>query len=111
MSRKGAWIAELGRRPDLPLVVVFAWYPLWWLLGLTQLVVLLATIAMGLWLVRQRNWTIPRGFGWWVLFLFWTVAGVFVVKVQVPGAIEVWRTADAPEFCCVLKFVTRAPST
>ena len=81
--------ARLTDRPEWPLVLVFCWYPLWWLLGVTQLVMLVACFVMAAALLRQRTLVLPRGLGWWLLFLAWVAVGFFVVKVDVPGALHV----------------------
>ncbi len=76
-------------RPEWPLALLFCWYPLWWLLGVTQLVTLVACLVMAAALLRQRTLVLPRGLGWWLLFLAWVAVGFFVVKVDVPGALHV----------------------
>ena len=79
---------SLTRRPEWPLVLVFTWFPLWWVLGLTQLAFLAATVWMVWWLVRRTSVTLPRGLGWWLLFLVTAGVGVVAVKVDVPGAMH-----------------------
>lgn len=80
--------SRLTRRPEWPLVLVFTWFPLWWVLGLTQLAFLVATAWMVWWLIRRTSVTLPHGLGWWLLFLVTAGVGVVAVKVDVPGAMH-----------------------
>jgi len=80
--------SRLTRRPEWPLVLVFTWFPLWWVLGLTQLAFLAATVWMAWWLLRRTSVTLPHGLGWWLLFLVTVGVGVVAVKVDVPGAMH-----------------------
>lgn len=76
-----------GRRlqPGWPLAAYFVGYPLWWLLGVTQLACITCAAVMALELGRRRRVVVPRGFGVWLLFLLWTVSGPFVAQVVAPG--------------------------
>ncbi|MGK2875859.1 MAG: O-antigen ligase family protein [Nocardioides sp.] len=77
-SRPGhLWLS----RPEWPLAVIFVGYPLWWLLGISQMVALAMTVPMAAYLLRRRMLWIPHGFGWWfgylaVAFLSVTMLGV-----------------------------------
>jgi hypothetical protein len=75
------------RTPEGPLSVIFFGYPLWWLLGAVQPVVLAVCVAMLVRLLRDRTIVLPRGIGWWALFVAWVVAGVLVLQIDVPGAV------------------------
>ncbi len=66
-------------------MVLFGAFPVWWALGLGVLGVLLAAVPMAGWLVRLRVVRTPPGFGWWLLFLLWAVAGVLVLGADAPG--------------------------
>jgi hypothetical protein len=46
---------------------------------------LLAAIPMGVHLLKRGRVLAPRGFGLWLLFLVWVLAGVFVLWVDVAG--------------------------
>jgi capsular polysaccharide biosynthesis protein len=63
-------------------------YPLWWILGVTEPVVFAAAILMALELLRHRPISVPRGFGWWLLFLLWVAVGLLLLQVNAPGAVE-----------------------
>jgi O-Antigen ligase len=70
-----------------PLAVAFIGYPVWWVLGVGEFVLLAAAGCMGYELLRRREIKTPRGFGWWILFLAWMVVGVLVLQVNAPGAV------------------------
>lgn len=76
-------IAQSARKPLLspgwPVPLVFVLYPIWWLLGLTGVVWLLAAVAMLIWLMRQPRIRVPRGFGIWLLFLAWVFASLLMI--------------------------------
>jgi hypothetical protein len=73
--------------PGWPLSVLFLGYPLWWVLGVEELVSIAVAVPMGLSLLQQRTILTPRGFLLWLLFLVWVVGGVLVLQVDAPGAI------------------------
>lgn len=73
--------------PGWPLVVIFAGLPLWWALGLMQVVFFVMTIPMLIFLVRSRDVVAPRGLGIWLLLLVWIAGGVLVLQVDAPGAV------------------------
>jgi hypothetical protein len=77
LSRPSAW----------PLVVALCGLPLWWVLGLFSIVPLLASVPMAWQLARMPTVHLPRGFGWWVLFLLWVVLGLGVLWADAPGAV------------------------
>ncbi len=70
-----------------PLIVAFAGYPLWWVLGIAPFVVILSAIPLGIELARRDSVKAPRGFGLWLLFLAWVLMGVLVLQVSAPEAI------------------------
>lgn len=81
---------EAPARPDrlasgAPLAVLFLGFPVWWALGLAQLIFFLVAVPMLVHLLRCRTVRVPPGFGVWLLFLAWTAAGVFLVYAQAPG--------------------------
>ncbi|WP_143554049.1 hypothetical protein [Serinicoccus sp. CUA-874] len=72
--------------PGWPLTIAFVGIPLWWVLGLFQVVFFLACIPMVIQLT-QRRVMVPRGFGTWLLFLVWVIGGIFVLQVDAPATI------------------------
>lgn len=80
-------IGRWGRTdPIWPLTVLFLGLPLWWLLGIMQLMHFAMAVPMAVYLFRQRRILIPRGFGIWLLFVAWLLAGLLVLQVDAPGA-------------------------
>lgn len=74
-------------KPGWPLSVLYLGFPLWWALGLAQLIFLVMAAAMGVILYRQRPVKVPRGFGIWLLFLAWMAIGVLLLRAQAPGTV------------------------
>lgn len=74
-------------QPGWPLTYLFTAYPLWWALGLTQTLLLVAAAVMAIELTRMHHVTARRGFGWFLLFLVWVVPGVLMLQVDAPGAV------------------------
>jgi hypothetical protein len=73
-------------KPGWPLVMLYAFFPLWWALGLAQLIFFASAAAMAVALYRRRaTLVVPRFFTVWVLFLLWMLAGVFVLPAIAPG--------------------------
>jgi hypothetical protein len=70
-----------------PLTALLVLYPLWWVLGLGTLILFVVAVPMLVHLIRNRPIAVPRGFGIWVLFLFWVVASTLMVSVDPPGVL------------------------
>lgn len=83
LRRLRGWV----HRAEMPLVLIFVGFPLWWMLGLTQLAIFLSTLLMAYRLLRWRRPVAPAGFRLWMLFLVWVAFGAFVVQAEAPGAV------------------------
>ena len=79
-------LARLG--PGWPLKLLILGFPLWWALGISSFVFIIAAVAMTIDMFRRGRIRLPAGFGVWVLFLVWVMAGVFVLWAQAPGTVE-----------------------
>lgn len=88
LARSRNWM----QRPEGPLVVLFAGFPLWWVLGLSQVAIFAASAVMAIRLLRWRRMLVPAGFRVWMLFLVWVLLGAFVVQATAPGTV----TGDNP---------------
>lgn len=67
---------ELGRGrslPAWPLTGMLILYPVWWLLGVSDILWIAMGSVMALLLARHDRVRAPRGFGLWLLFLVWVV--------------------------------------
>lgn len=71
-----------------PLSLLVLGYPLWWVLGLATTMPVLLAVPLAAQLIRRRDLPLPRGFGWWLLFLAWVCLGVLVLSVDAPGAVS-----------------------
>ncbi len=73
-----------------PLVWLLAGYPLWWALGMGQFAYWLFAVPMLAELVRRHRTVglrVPPGFGLWGLFLVWTVLGLALIPLEMPGTV------------------------
>lgn len=69
-----------------PLIALFAGFPLWWAFGLSTFIFIILAVPMAAVLIRRTRLRAPRGFGVWLLFLAWMLAGVTMLFVDAPGA-------------------------
>lgn len=74
-------------RPGWPLTALYLLFPLWWVLGMSHFVFLIAAGVMAWELMRRRPVYAPMAFGLWLLFLVVVVAGVTLLWVQPEGTI------------------------
>jgi hypothetical protein len=72
-------------KPGWPLITLYLGFPLWWALGLAQLIFFVMAAAMAVILYKKGSLRVPHGFGLWLLFLLWVLAGFFVIRAQAPG--------------------------
>ncbi|MFE6303823.1 ligase [Nocardiopsis sp. NPDC057823] len=86
--------APLARGPRAvtgrPLLWLLAGYPLWWALGLGQFAYWVFAVPMALELVRRHRTVglrVPPAFWLWALFLVWSVLGLALVPLDMPGAV------------------------
>jgi len=73
-----------------PLIWLLAGYPLWWALGMGQFAYWLFAVPMAAELVRRHRTAglrVPPGFWLWALFLVWTLLGLFLVPLEMPGTV------------------------
>lgn len=68
-----------------PLFALFGGFPLWWVLGFSEVACLIFAVPMALALRRRGSPYVQRGFGVWLLFLVWVVGGILVLHVHAPG--------------------------
>lgn len=80
--------ARYPAKPLWPLAVPFVGLPLWWLLGLWQIMFFLMAGVMLMYLIRQRSIAMPRAFWIWLLWLAWLLTGLFVMQVHAPGTAD-----------------------
>lgn len=68
-----------------PLTIYFYLYPLWWVLGLSKIILFVLVVPMVWQLARHRNVRAPHGFGIYLIFLAWVALGATMLWVDVPG--------------------------
>lgn len=78
---------KLTARRHLPLTLLLAGFPLWWILGLSAILPILIAVPLLIQLASRRQLRVPRGFGWWLLFLIWVCASAALLWVNAPGAV------------------------
>lgn len=81
--RRGFFLKRLDEY--WPLTVYFYLYPLWWVLGVSKLILFVLVLPMAWQLARQRDLRVPRGFGIYLVFLVWVALGATMLWVDVPG--------------------------
>ncbi|WP_146114065.1 MULTISPECIES: hypothetical protein [unclassified Arthrobacter] len=74
-------------RTTWPLVLLVLGFPLWWLLGLSAILPILLAVPLLWQLAKKRSLATPKGFGWWLLFLVWMSASLFLLWANAPGAV------------------------
>ncbi|QIG44392.1 hypothetical protein G5V58_17850 [Nocardioides anomalus] len=75
-------------KPGWPLVVLFGGFPVWWALGMAQLIFFVAAAAMAVILYRREQpLRLPKGSALWLLFMVWMLAGVLMVRAQAPQTV------------------------
>lgn len=82
----------VGRRlpPWWPLAVIVYGYPVWWLIGIDQLVPLVLAVPMMLAIWRTRPIVLPGGSVAWLLFLVFVLLSGFALFSDAPGAVPGW---------------------
>jgi hypothetical protein len=79
--------AALVRRPGWPLTALLVFFPLWWVLGLSGLIVFILAVPMALHLLRRRPIAVPPVFWLWLAFLFVVVASTALLGYNPPGTL------------------------
>jgi hypothetical protein len=70
-----------------PLSALFLGFPLLWALGLASFVFVILAVPMAMELALRRGVRAPRGFGLWMLFLLWMLAGAAMSWADAPDAV------------------------
>ena len=70
--------------PVWPVYALFVGFPVWWLLGVGSFAVVLLAVPMLLALVLRGGVVLPRAFGFWLVFLVFSLAAA----VQIDGALR-----------------------
>jgi hypothetical protein len=63
-------------------------FPVWWVLGLSGVIVFILAVPMALDLMRRDSIRVPPGFGLWLAFLFCVVASTAMLGYNPPGTLD-----------------------
>jgi hypothetical protein len=75
-ARRSAGVAADRPFPSWPFTGLFLLFPLWWVLGLVDVMAVALAVVMLAYLSRARRVRVPRGFGVWCLFLAFMLCSV-----------------------------------
>jgi hypothetical protein len=78
--------ARAESRRSWPLMLALAWWPVWWALGISQLVFILAAIPLAWLLTRRGRLVYPPGFLLWGLFLVLVLVSGLALNAEAVGA-------------------------
>ncbi len=84
LSQRGTAVPAAPRSthlPTWPMTVLFAGFPVWWLVGLVDIAWIIVAGVMTLFLAQAPHVRVPRGFGVWLLFLLWAAASVVMLPL------------------------------
>jgi O-Antigen ligase len=100
------WLAS---HPGWPITALLAGYPLWWALGVADFMWIILAVPMAARMLAwrrtgSRRIRVPSGFGIWLLFLIWMLAGIPMLLLTAPG------TVDSAISHRLISFVIRAAS-
>ncbi|MBZ5739734.1 O-antigen ligase family protein [Nocardioides mangrovi] len=79
--------------PLWPLVALFGLTPLWWALGLIDMILVPLAIVMAAYLAQGGRVRVPTGFGPWLLFLVWMLCSIVMVDTPNHMVAFVYRAA------------------
>ena len=100
----GRWLP-----PEWPLIFMLAGYPIWWFLGAGALIWPLFALPMaGRLILRHRTVQVPRGFGWWLLFLVWVALSMIGLQGEAPFPF-IWRMANYLSATVTFVYVYNTP--
>ena len=74
MAAAAVGARRAGLPEGWPVLALFGAFPLWWALGLSSVIWVVAAVPMLARLLASGGLRVPRGFGLWLAFLFWTLA-------------------------------------
>ena len=82
-GRRARWRLPVG----WPIAGAVAAYPVWWALGVTDLVLPVTAVVLLLQLLRRGRVRVPPGFWLWLLFLALVVLSAVMLNVTAPGTL------------------------
>lgn len=70
-----------------PLLAVVVPYPIWWLLGISNVIWIAMAVPLAYQLLRYRPLRLPRGSAWWALFTTWVLFGAAALWIDAPSGV------------------------
>lgn len=92
-----------------PVYALFGGFPLWWALGMGELIWPIMAVPMVLRLLTMERVRLPRGFGWYALFMLWMLMSA--IELNGPDRLIgfAYRALLYVSTVVVLLFVYNAP--
>ncbi len=88
-DRPEVTVKRRGTPPEwLPLALAIVGWPVWWALGLSQMVFIVAAIPLAWALKKRGGIRYPPGFGIWVLFLVLVLLSGFALNEEALGTLS-----------------------
>ncbi len=96
--RRVVWMRPSTWPAYWPLWVLVAGYPLWWIVGISNLLPVALAVPFGIQLFRRRPVRLPSGSFWWALYLLWVVLGVAALWIDAPSGVPGGAMQRLPVF-------------
>lgn len=77
--------------PAWPLTALFAFYPVWWALGVVDIIWIPAALVMVYLLARSGTTRLPSGLGVWLLFMLWALCSAIELPTFSSGIAFAYR--------------------
>jgi polysaccharide biosynthesis protein PslJ len=109
-ARRRPWTTRIPRLPyGWPVVALFGLFPVWWVLGLAGFIWVLLAVPMAMSLLMRPRIRAPRGFGLWLLFLFWMLASGVMLDEGIRWIPFLFRAGQYFSATILLLYVYNAP--
>ena len=103
------WAARVRLPYGWPVVALFGLFPLWWALGLAGFIWVILAVPMAMSLVMRSRVRAPRGFGIWLLFLFWMLASGVMLDEGIRWIPFLFRAGQYFSATILLLYIYNAP--
>src|SRR5215207_5419588 len=93
VGRTGPWLSLVWRDRRIrlpahwPFTAMVIGFPLWWALGFGPFSTIVFAVPMAMQLRRMRPVRVPRGFGWWLLFMLAVLVGGLMLGSTAPDTV------------------------
>lgn len=104
-------LPRLQRIRGWPYYLAFLGFPVWWALGLSAFIWPILALPMALSLVLRGSLRVPRGFGLWLLFLFWMIGSAAMLNDPGRGIPFAYRAATYLAATIIFLYVYNSPAS